>query len=58
MILDSNTLELLKTFELEGIDPDGKQVSSDSGMVIGTPFSYIFAIALENAGQVWVVDLK
>ncbi|MDD5578677.1 MAG: cytochrome D1 domain-containing protein [Methylobacter sp.] len=58
VILNADTLEPLKTFELEGIDPDGKMVSSDSGMVIGTPFADIFAIALENAGQVWVVDLK
>ena len=58
VILDAQTLEPLKIFELEGIDPDGKQVSSDSGMIIGTPYADIFAIALENAGQVWVVDLK
>lgn len=58
VILDADTLEPLKTFELEGIDPDGKQVTSDSGMVIGTPYADVFAIALENAGQVWVVDLK
>ena len=58
VILDADTLEPLKTFELEGIDPDGKMVTSDSGMIIGTPFADIFAIALENAGQVWVVDLK
>ena len=58
VILDADTLEPLKTFELEGIDPDGNMVSSDSGMVIGTPYADIFAIALENAGQVWVVDLK
>ena len=58
VILNADTLEPLKTFELEGIDPDGKMVSSDSGMIIGTPFADIFAIALENAGQVWVVDLK
>ncbi len=58
VILNADTLEPLKTFELEGIDPDGKHVSSDSGMIIGTPFADIFAIALENAGQVWVVDLK
>ncbi|MEY4767436.1 MAG: hypothetical protein RL637_75 [Pseudomonadota bacterium] len=58
VILNADTLEPLKTFELEGIDPDGKMVSSDSGMVIGTPFADVFAIALENAGQVWVVDLK
>jgi len=58
VILDAETLEPLKMFELEGIDPDGKKVSSDSGMIIGTPYADIFAIALENAGQVWVVDLK
>ena len=58
VILDAETLEPLKQFELEGIDPDGKMVSSDSGMIIGTPYADIFAIALENAGQVWVVDLK
>jgi len=58
VILDAQTLEPLKQFELEGIDPDGNMVSSDSGMVIGTPYADIFAIALENAGQVWVVDLK
>lgn len=58
VILDADTLEPLKTFELEGVDPDGNQVSSDSGMIIGTPYADIFAIALENAGQVWVVDLK
>ena len=58
VILDADTLEPLKTFELEGIDPDGKMVTSDSGMIIGTPFADIFAIALENAGQVWIVDLK
>ncbi len=58
VILDADTLEPLKTFELEGIDPDGKMVSSDSGMIIGTPYADIFAIALENAGQVWIIDLK
>ncbi|MDD2739583.1 MAG: cytochrome D1 domain-containing protein [Methylomonas lenta] len=58
VILDADTLEPLKTFELEGIDPDGKMVSSDSGMIIGTPYADIFAIALENAGQVWIVDYK
>lgn len=58
VILDADTLEPLKQFELEGIDPDGKMVSSDSGMIIGTPYADIFAIALENAGQVWVVDLQ
>jgi hypothetical protein len=27
-------------------------------MIIGTPYADVFAIALENAGQVWVIDLK
>jgi DNA-binding beta-propeller fold protein YncE/cytochrome c553 len=58
VILDADTLEPLKTFELEGVDLDGKRVTSDSGMIIGTPYADIFAIALENAGQVWVIDLK
>ncbi len=58
VILDADTLEPLKTFKLEGVDPDGNMVTSDSGMVIGTPYDDIFAIALENAGQVWIVDLK
>jgi mono/diheme cytochrome c family protein len=31
VILDADTLEPLKTFELEGIDPDGKHVSSEIG---------------------------
>ncbi len=58
VILDAETLEPLKVFELEGIDPDGNMVSSDSGMIIGTPYADVFAIALENAGQVWIIDLK
>ncbi len=57
-IPDADKFEPLKTFQLEGVDPDGKMVSSDSGMVIGTPFADIFPIALENAGQVWIVDLQ
>ncbi len=57
VILNSD-LEPLKLLELEGVDPDGKKVTSDSGMIIGTPYADVFAIALENAGQVWVVDLK
>jgi nitrite reductase (NO-forming)/hydroxylamine reductase len=58
VLLDADTLEPLKYFKLEGTDPDGKFVTSDSGMITGTPYADIFAIALENAGQVWVVDLK
>ncbi len=58
VLLNADTLEPLKYFKLEGTDPDGKFVTSDSGMITGTPYADIFAIALENAGQVWVVDLK
>ncbi|MGR8981591.1 MAG: cytochrome D1 domain-containing protein [Gammaproteobacteria bacterium] len=58
VILDADTLEPLKTFELEGVDPDGNMVTSDSGMVIGTPYADVLVVALENAGQVWIVDLK
>jgi len=58
VLLDANTLEPLKYFKLEGTDPDGKFVTSDSGMITGTPFADVFAIALENAGQVWIVDLN
>jgi nitrite reductase (NO-forming)/hydroxylamine reductase len=57
VLLNADTLEPLKYFKLEGTDPDGKFVSSDSGMITGTPYADVFAIALENAGQVWVVDL-
>ncbi len=58
VILDAATLEPLKLMELRGIDPDGKMVEADSGMITSTPFADIFVIALEQAGQVWVVDLN
>jgi nitrite reductase (NO-forming)/hydroxylamine reductase len=57
VLLDADTLEPLKYFKLEGVDPDGQFVTSDSGMITGTPYADVFTIALENAGQVWVVDL-
>ena len=57
VLLNADTLEPIRLFKLEGNDPDGHFVSSDSGMITGTPFADVFAIALENAGQVWVVDL-
>lgn len=58
VILDSATLEPVKVVELAGIDPDGKMVESDSGMITGTPFADYFVFALEQAGQVWVMDLS
>ena len=56
VILDAKTLEPVKFLELKGIDPDGKMVESDSGMITGTPFADYFVIALENSGQVWIID--
>ncbi len=57
VILDATTLEPLKLFELKGVDPDGKMVESDSGVILSTPFLNAFVMALEQSGQVWVVDL-
>jgi len=58
VILDSDTLEPVKLVELSGIDPDGKMVESDSGMITSTPFADYFVIALEQAGQIWIMDLN
>jgi nitrite reductase (NO-forming) / hydroxylamine reductase len=58
VILDAATLEPLRLMELRGIDPDGKMVESDSGMITGTPFADYFVIALEQAGQVWIMDMN
>jgi len=58
VILDSDTLMPIKYLELSGIDPDGKMVVSDSGSITATPYGNYFAIALENAGQVWIADLN
>lgn len=58
VILDAATLEPLNFMELRGIDPDGKMVEADSGMITGTPFADYFVIALEQAGQVWIIDLN
>ena len=57
VIFDAATLEPLKMIVLRGLDPDGKMVESDSGMITGTPLADYFVIALEQAGQVWIVDL-
>jgi DNA-binding beta-propeller fold protein YncE len=57
VILDASTLEPVKLMELRGVDPDGKTVESDSGMITATRFADVFVIALEQAGQVWIVDL-
>lgn len=58
VIMDADTLEPLKLMELRGIDPDGEMVEADSGMITSTPFADYFVIALEQAGQVWILDLN
>ena len=57
VILDADTLEPVRLLDLEGVDPDGKMVTADAGIITATPFANVFAIALEQAGQVWIVDL-
>ena len=57
VILDADTLEPVRLLELAGVDPDGKRVTADAGIITATPFANIFVVALEQAGQVWIVDL-
>lgn len=57
VLLDAGTLEPVRLFELAGVDPDGRTVSADSGMITATPFADVFVVALEQAGQVWIIDL-
>jgi len=57
VILDAATLEPLKLLELQGLDPDGNLVVSDAGMITSTPYANYFVLALEQAGQIWVIDL-
>ncbi|MCZ7659677.1 MAG: nitrite reductase [Xanthobacteraceae bacterium] len=42
---------------LARLDPDGKPVDADSGAILGTPIADVFVMVLEQAGQVWIVDL-
>jgi len=57
VIFDAATLEPVRFFELSGVDPDGRMVTADAGTIMGTPFADIFLVALEQAGQVWIIDL-
>jgi DNA-binding beta-propeller fold protein YncE len=57
VILDADTLEPVRLIELAGVDPDGKMVTADAGIIVATPFANVFVVALEQAGQVWIVDL-
>ncbi len=57
VILDAVTLEPRRLLELAGVDPDGRMVEADAGMIIALPTANRFVVALEQAGQVWIVDL-
>lgn len=57
VIMDASTLEPLHMIELAGVDPDGKHVPADAGIITATPYANWFVVALEQAGQVWIVDL-
>jgi len=57
LIMDAATLEPLRLIELAGVDPDGRVVEADAGAIIATPSGNQFVVALEQAGQVWIIDL-
>jgi mono/diheme cytochrome c family protein len=57
VIMDAQTLEPLHLLELAGVDPDGRMVEADAGTIMALPKANAFAIALEQAGQVWIIDL-
>lgn len=57
VILDADTLEPRHLIELAGVDPDGRKVEADAGLITATPYANWFVVALEQAGQVWIIDL-
>jgi hypothetical protein len=57
VIVDAATLEPLKLLPLRSTGADGRPLESDAGMLLATPFADVFVVALEQAGQVWIVDL-
>jgi len=57
VILDAKTLNPVKYIKLKGKNLEGKMIESDSGSITATPFVNVFAIALEQSGQVWIADL-
>lgn len=57
LIMDAATLEPLRLLELSGVDPDGNRVEADAGIITATPYGDWFVVALEQAGQVWIVEL-
>ena len=44
--------------ELAGVDPDGRHVPADAGIITATPYANWFVVALEQAGQcgswIWI----
>jgi plastocyanin/DNA-binding beta-propeller fold protein YncE len=59
VILDAGTLEPLKVFETNGVNPDGKEVSSRVAITSDIAPSLVgpyFLIALKEAGQVWLIN--
>ncbi|WP_271272437.1 cytochrome D1 domain-containing protein [Aliamphritea hakodatensis] len=57
VILDADTLEPVKYFELKGENIEGEMVDSVSTGITATPYGNYFAITLKHADQVWIVDL-
>jgi DNA-binding beta-propeller fold protein YncE len=57
VILDAMTLAPVKYLSLRTQDADGRVVESDCGGIVAARFADIFAIVLEQAGEVWTVDL-
>ena len=57
VILDAATLAPLRLLELQGLDPDGNLVASDASMITSPPYANYFVLALEQAGQIWLIDL-
>lgn len=57
VVLDAGTLMPRALFKLAGRDPDGRQVESDAGAILALPHADSFAVVLEQARQVWIVDL-
>ncbi len=57
VIMDAMTLEPLRLIDLEGVDPQGQMVEADAGIITATPYANWFVVALEQAGQVWIIDL-
>jgi nitrite reductase (NO-forming)/hydroxylamine reductase len=59
VILDADTLEVLKVFDATATDPEGELVESRVATILDTSPDLVgpyFLVALKEAGQVWRVD--